>query len=72
VLSDRELHIRVAPAEKAVWRSRVAAAQAREVVSALRRLAAFLEAPLPPDFVHLLGVLRTDLKSADPVDPRRR
>jgi 23S rRNA pseudouridine1911/1915/1917 synthase len=30
------------------------------------------EAPLPPDFVHLLGVLRADLKSADPVDPRRR
>jgi hypothetical protein len=29
VLSDRELHIRVAPAEKAVWRSRVAAAQER-------------------------------------------
>ena len=30
------------------------------------------EAPLPPDFVRLLEVLRADLKAADPVDPRRR
>ena len=30
------------------------------------------EAPLPPDFVHLVTVLRADLKAADTADPRLR